>query len=504
MKNILIPTMCLATISACTSKPTQEKITKPNILLIYVDDMGYGDIGLNGAIGVTTPNIDRLAMNGLNLTNAHCSAATSTPSRYSLITGRYAFRNNAQILPGDAPLIINPDMGTLPKMLQKAGYTTGVIGKWHLGLGRGTVNWNEEIVPGPREVGFDYSFIIPATGDRVPCVYVENQKVVGLDPSDPIMVSFSHELEGYPTGTKNPELLRMNADIQHSNTIVNGISRIGFMSGGENALWKDEDFPILFNEKARQFIMANKEKPFFLYYASHDIHVPRLPNPMFVGKSSMGPRGDAIAQIDWCTGELVKILEEAGVANNTLIIFTSDNGPILDDGYEDHAVELVGNHKPNGIFRGSKYSAFEAGTRVPTIVYWPGAVKPGTVSDALLTQVDLYASLAKLVGQNLNPGDAPDSFNFLDAWLGKTKIGRQIEIQESFTLAIRDKKWKYIHPQEAETPEWLENKNVETGLYNETQLYDLSSDLAEQRNIASKYPKKVKEMQKKLHEIREK
>ena len=274
------------------------------------------------------------------------------------------------------------------------------------GLGRGTVNWNEEIVPGTREVGFDYSFIIPSSGDRVPCVYIENQKVVGLDPSYPITVSFAHELNDYPTGTKNPELLKMKADLQHSNTIVNGISRIGFMCGGRNALWKDEDFPVIFNEKARQFYNG-KKKPFFLYYASSDIHVPRLPNPMFVGKSSMGPRGDAIAQIDWCTGELIKTLEEAGVFNNTLIIFTSDNRPILNDGYEDRAVELIGNHKPNGIFRGGKYSAFEAGTRVPAIVYWPGTFKPGMISDALLTQVDLYASLAKPVRQKLNSGRCP-------------------------------------------------------------------------------------------------
>ncbi len=493
--------MCLAAISFCTSRYAQEKIIKPNILLIYVDDLGYGDIGVNGAIGVTTPNIDWLAMNGLNLTNAHCPASTSTPSRYSLLTGRYAFRDDAQVLPGDAPLIIDPDKGTLPKMLQKAGYATGVVGKWHLGLGRGTVNWNEEIVPGTREVGFDYSFIIPSSGDRVPCVYIENQKVVGLDPSDPITVSFAHELNDYPTGTKNPELLKMKADLQHSNTIVNGISRIGFMRGGRNALWKDEDFPVIFNEKARQFIMANKKKPFFLYYASSDIHVPRLPNPMFVGKSSMGPRGDAIAQIDWCTGELIKTLEEAGVFNNTLIIFTSDNGPILNDGYEDRAVELIGNHKPNGIFRGGKYSAFEAGTRVPAIVYWPGTVKPGTISDALLTQVDLYASLAKLVGQKLNSGDAPDSFECLDAWLGNTNNGRQIELQESFTLAIRDKEWKYINPVKSDISRWFENKDIEMGSFQDVQLYHISNDLKEQENVASKYPRKVKEMQKVLHEI---
>ena len=159
---------------------------KPNIVIIYVDDLGYGDIGVNGAVGVKTPNIDTLAENGLNFTDAHCSASPCTPSRYSLLTGSYAFRNNAAILEGDAPLIIDTTKETLPKMLQKAGYTTGVVGKWHLGLGKGKIDWNKRIPLGPKEVGFDYSFLIPATGDRVPCVFLENQKVVGLDLNDPI------------------------------------------------------------------------------------------------------------------------------------------------------------------------------------------------------------------------------------------------------------------------------------------------------------------------------
>src|SRR5690606_19272711 len=228
-------------------------VKKPNILIIYVDDLGYGDIGVNGAKGVETPNIDRLARKGWNFTDGHRSAATCTPSRYSVLTGSYAFRNNAAILPGDAPLIIDTEIGTLPKMLKRAGYRTGVVGKWHLGLGRGTVNWNEEIKPGPRELGFDYSFIISATADRAPCVFVENQMVVGLDPDDPIEVSFEQDLGGYPLGTEHPELLKIKADLQHSGSVINGISRIGYMKGGKDALWIDEDFPFILNEKARAF-----------------------------------------------------------------------------------------------------------------------------------------------------------------------------------------------------------------------------------------------------------
>jgi len=501
MNKLLIPALSLVALSACTNNKQESAQVQPNILIIYVDDLGYGDIGINGAIGVETPGIDQLAENGLNFTDAHCTASTCTPSRFSLLTGSYAFRNNAAILPGDAPLLIDPDKGTIASMLQKAGYTTGVVGKWHLGLGRGLVNWNEEIIPGPREIGFDYSFLIPATGDRVPCVFLENQKVVGLNPDNPIEVSYGERLEGYPVGTEHPELLKMLADVQHSATIINGVSRIGYMSGGEEALWVDEDFPTILTDKAKSFITENKANPFFLYFSLHDIHVPRVTNPDFVGKSTMGPRGDAIAQVDWCTSELVKTLEELGLAENTLIIFSSDNGPVLDDGYADKAVEILGDHKPAGIYRGGKYSAFEAGTRMPTIVYWPGKVQPG-VSDAMLSQVDLYASFAGLVGQEVEEGDAPDSRDYMDAWLGKTNKGRDVMLEEAFTFALRHENWKYIHPQERETPEWLINKDIENGLTPDIQLYDLSADPSEQKNLASEMPDKVAEMQRLLEEIR--
>lgn len=492
-------TLC-ATLSCTQSSKKQENPVKPNIVIIYADDLGFGDIGVNGARGVKTPNIDRLAQQGVNFTDAHCSAATSTPSRFSLLTGCYGFRNNAAVLPGDAPLIIDPTKGTLPSMLQKAGYTTGVVGKWHLGLGSGTVNWNEEIKPGPREIGFDYGFLIPATGDRVPCVFVENQKVVGSDPSDPIMVSCGSEIDGYPTGTKRPELLAVQADPQHSNTIVNGVSRIGFMSGGKKALWNDEDFPFVLTDKARTFIDENKVHPFFLYLAFHDIHVPRRPNEKFTGSSDMGARGDAIAQMDWCVGEVVKHLEDLGVAENTLIIFSSDNGPILDDGYADQAVELLGDHHPGGVFRGAKYSILEAGTRMPTIVYWPGTVKPKT-SSALLTQVDLYASLAQLVGQQLAPDNAPDSENHLDAWLGRSEKGREYMLEEAYTFALRKGDWKYIQPQTGTTPDWMKNKKVDSGLSKEIQLYNLKEDAREEKNVAATHPEIVDELSQRLESI---
>ncbi|MFZ1752035.1 MAG: sulfatase-like hydrolase/transferase [Saprospiraceae bacterium] len=498
--SIYIGILCIIFSLKVVSLKSQATLQKPNIILIYVDDLGFGDIGVNGAIGVKTPNIDYLAKNGVNFSDAHCSASTCTPSRYSLLTGSYAFRSQAAILQGDAPLLINPNKGTLPGMLKKAGYTTGVVGKWHLGLGDGKIDWNEDIIPGPREVGFDYSFLIPATGDRVPCVFVENQKVVNLDPNDPIKVSYGEKLEGYPDAKLHPELIRMETDAQHKNTIINGISRIGYMSGGKSALWIDEDFPYILTDKALGFIEKNANVPFFLFYSYHDIHQPRLPHKNFQGKSRMGPRGDVIAQMDWCTGEIMKKLKKKSLEKNTIIIFTSDNGPILNDSYEDQAIEMVGEHKPSGIFKGTKYSIYEGGNRVPTILYWKGKVKPKK-STALLSQIDLYASLASLLNQEISGGDAPDSKDFINSWLGKSDLGKEILLEEGYTYGLRKGHWKYIKPSSNKGQNWLKSKNIDSGHKEIPQLYNLESDVKEEINLASEYPEILKELEHKLEII---
>ena len=497
MKKLLIA-LLLTIVFTCDCTASN----KPNIIIIYADDLGYADVGCYGAIGVQTPNIDRLAEEGIKFTDAHSPAATCTPSRYSLLTGSYAFRNDAKILPGDAPLLIQPGKSTIAGMLQKVGYKTAVVGKWHLGLGNGNLNWNEDIKPGPIEVGFDYSFIIPATGDRVPCVFVENHNVVGLEKDDPLSVDYNENIGNLPTGLSNSEMLKMPADTQHSCTIINGISRIGYMEGGEKAWWVDERFPDVLTGKAIKFIEDNKRGPFFLYLAFHDIHVPRSPNPRFVGKSSMGPRGDAIVQLDWCTGQIIKKLEEFDLDKNTVVIFTSDNGPILNDGYSDQAVEKVGKHKPGGPYRGAKYSIFEAGTRVPAIVYWPGVVE-SSVSDALWSQVDLYASIADLVNYKLDDKEAPDSHDVLDAILGRSKTGRETMLEEAFSLAIREGNWKYIAPVSGTIPAWMANKGVEPGLSHEDQLYNLSSDVYEKNNLKNENKDKLEELKNKLNYILE-
>lgn len=474
---------------------------RPNVVLIYTDDLGYGDVSAYGAGALRTPNIDRLAKEGMRFTDAHATAATCTPSRYALLTGEYGWRKpGTGILPGNAALIIAPGRTTLPSILKRAGYSTGVVGKWHLGLGpQGGPDWNGDVTPGPNDVGFDFSFIMAATGDRVPTVYVENRRTVGADPADPIVVSYGKPVGGTATGSDHPELLKLHPSHGHDQTIVNGISRIGYMAGGRAALWKDEDMADVFTGKAVSFIETHKDTPFFLYFATHDPHVPRVPHPRFVGSTTLGPRGDAIAQVDWSVGEILRTLDRLNLARNTLVIFTSDNGPVIDDGYKDEAVAKLGSHKPSGPYRGGKYSNFEAGTRVPFIVRWPGLVSPGT-SGALLSQVDLLASLAGLTGQRLATIDAPDSLDMMATMLGKTTTGRAELVEEAGALSLRQGRWKYIEPSNRQKI----NKNTNTELGNDSspQLYDLETDPGETQNLTVREPARVSSMAAALEALR--
>jgi len=402
-------------------KKAKEK--QPNVIFIIADDLGYGDMSCYGAHRVQTPHVDALASSGIRFTDAHAVASTSTPSRYSLFTGHYAWRrNDTGIARGDAGMVIRPEQTTIADMFKSAGYTTGAIGKWHLGLGdkTGTQDWNKKVSPGPEDLGFDYSCLMAATGDRVPCVWMENQQVLNYDPSAPIEVSYTKPFPGEPTGKNNPELLtnlKPSPNHGHNQAIVNGISRIGYMKGGGKALWKDEDIADTIIAKTVGFIERNSDKPFFLYVGTNDVHVPRFPHPRFVGKSGMGYRGDAILQFDYTVGKILEALEKQGLRENTLIVLSSDNGPVVDDGYQDQAVELLGDHRPWGNLRGGKYSNFEAGTRVPFIVSWPDKVKKGKTSDALVSQIDLFASMAELVGQEMQSGAGVDSQNQLKAFL---------------------------------------------------------------------------------------
>lgn len=491
-----LSTQSILTLGTCLTLPAQIQVVKsqvitekPNIVLIYADDIGYGDFSCYGAHRVETPHVDALAESGVRFVNAHSAAATSTPSRYGLFTGEYPWRRKGTgVARGDAGLIIKPHRFNVAKLMKEAGYTTGAVGKWHLGIGEetGTQDWNTRIAPGPYEIGFDYSYLMAATGDRIPCVYLENQRVANLDPKDPISVSYTDNFPGEPTGKDNPELLtKLRPSHGHNQGIVNGISRIGYMKGGEAALWKDETIADSITSRAVRFIELNKDKPFFLYFGTNDIHVPRYPNERFRGKTDMGHRGDAIVQFDWSVGEVIRALKEAGVYDNTLIILTSDNGPVVDDGYIDEAVERLGDHKPWGPFRGGKYSSFEAGTRVPFIVHWTGKVRTG-VSKALLSQIDMLSTLAALTGVELDEQQKNDSRDQLSAWLGIDEVGRNYVIGAASSLTVLTKEWKYIEP----------NKGAQYGKYTATeygnrpydQLYDMRIDRGEYDNVANENP----------------
>lgn len=502
-----IPFLIVALILFYTTfvRSQTAKNNRPNIIIIYTDDLGYGDISANGATKIITPNIDKIAKQGLRFTSAYATSATCTPSRFSMLTGQYAWRQQGTgIATGDAALLIPTNITTMPKMLQTAGYTTGVVGKWHLGLGpKGGPDWNSEIKPGPLEIGFNYSFIMPATGDRVPCVYLENHKIVDFDTADPIKVNYVEKVGNEPTGKENPELLKMKYSHGHDNTIINGISRIGWMTGGTKARWIDEDLADVLTGRAVKFIEGHRNNPFFLYFATHDIHVPRVPNSRFVGKSGMGPRGDVIMQLDWTVGEILKTLDRLKIADKTILIFTSDNGPIIDDGYHDQAAEKLNGHTPAGPLRGGKYSAFDAGTRVPFIIRWPGKIKPGTVSDAKVSQVDLFASFAALTGQKISNGNAPDSKNILAALLGRDKAGRDHVIQQSLnnTLSVVQDNWKYIEPSKGVKIQ--KNTNMELGNDPKPQLYNLKNDIGEKVNVAEHQPEIVEKLAKLLKATRE-
>jgi arylsulfatase A-like enzyme len=492
-------------IALLLSFPLPAVAAPPNIVLIYVDDLGYGDLGCTGATAVATPHIDRIAEEGCRFTDGHSAAATCTPSRYSLLTGEYAWRRKGTgIAPGDAAAIISPDRVTLATILQRAGYRSAVVGKWHLGLGSGELDWNRPITRGPLDLGFDESFIIPATGDRVPCVYVEGRQVVGLDPQDPIQVSFSGPVDDEPTGQSNPELLKLKWDHGHNATIVNGISRIGFMSGGQRARWVDEDMADVLTARAQKFIeqhvSSHHQQPFFLFFSTHDVHVPRVPHPRFAGRTSLGARGDVIAQLDWCVGQLLATLEQHRLTRNTLVILTSDNGPVLNDGYQDEAAERNGEHRPAGRYRGGKYSSFEAGTRVPLLARWPARIPARTTSDALFCQIDFLATFAALTGESIPEGCGPDSRNLLPALLGEDRNGREHLVQQAGALSIRKGRWKLIEA--ARGPAVNRQVNIETGNLGEVQLYDLTADPGETRNLAATEPTQVAELQQLLDQLR--
>lgn len=511
--NLCFAALLLALTAHSSAEPEKLR-SKPNIIIILADDLGAGDLSCAGATKIKTPNIDRLAAEGVRFTQGYAPSATCTPSRFSLLTGEYAWRQSAKkntILDGDAPLCIEAGRLTLSAMLRQAGYQTGIVGKWHLGLGDGQtkVDFNKEVKPGPLEVGFDYCHIIPATVDRVPSVWIENHKVRNLDPSDPITVSYLTNISDEPTGLEHPELLtRYGADKQHACTIINGISRIGYMKGGHSARFQDEELPKTVVAKSVEFIEKHQDAPFFLEVGLFEPHVPRVAAPPFVGKSGCGLRGDVIEQIDWEVGEIMKALDRLKLADNTLVIFSSDNGPILFDGYFDRSEEDLNGHQPTGGLRGWKYLTYEGGCRVPLIARWPKQIKP-RVSEQLFSLVDVYATLASIVGQVISADTAPDSLDMSNVLLGKTsKNLRSSSVLHGIGgLALRQGDWKYIPATEKMKPGGMgsgansADPRFAAATVPEPLLFNLAKDPNETTNLTAKHPDKAAELAKELKAI---
>ncbi|EJW99534.1 arylsulphatase A [gut metagenome] len=464
------------------------------------DDLGYGDLECYGAKHVRTPHVNRLAKQGIRFTNSHAIAATSTPSRYSILTGEYAWRKpGTDVAAGNAGMIIRPEQFTLADLFKSSGYATCAIGKWHLGLGDRTEkqDWNAPLPAALGDLGFDYHYIMAATADRVPCVFIENGQVANYDPSAPIEVSYKKNFPNEPTGKENPEqLYNLKPSHGHDMSIVNGISRIGYMKGGGKALWKDENIADSITAHAIRFIEEHRHEPFFMYFATNDVHVPRFPHERFRGKNPMGLRGDAIVQFDWSVGQIMETLRKLGLDENTLVILSSDNGPVVDDGYEDKAEELLNGHRPSGPWRGHKYSAYEGGTMVPMIVRWPARIPKGQKSDVLLSQIDWMASLGALIQARMPQGSAPDSQNRLGNLLGTDHTDRNyvIELAANHVLSVRTKDWKYIEPNDG--PRMIQwGPKIETGNRPNPQLYNLTQSQYEQDNVAEQHPDIVFDMQ---------
>ncbi|MDQ8180305.1 arylsulfatase [Pelagicoccus sp. SDUM812005] len=482
---------------------------RPNIVIIYGDDVGFADVSVNvddqgdaSLPRIETPNLDKLAGEGLNFTDAHCSASTCTPSRYSLLTGVHAFRKGVSIAPPNAPSLITTDMLTLPAMLKRADYRTGLVGKWHLGLGEEGVgpDWNGMLKPGPLELGFDSAYILPTTNDRVPCVYVDGHYVENLDLNDPIYVGDTLAEVEKPGSTQYPDARALNPEEKFYKSIVNEIGRIGYMSGGKVALWDDYTSTEVFVGKALDFIDENKGEPFFLLYSAQDIHIPNAPNERFQGKTTLGDRGDAMVQLDWAVGEIVESLERNGLRENTILIFTSDNGPThhADTYPQTDIISLYSPHAGNGHdasgkWRGGKYEIYEGGTRVPLMIRWPGRIEAST-TDAMVNQIDFLASFARLLGVDLEDHEAGDSRDTLNAFLGEDSKGLTYMLEEARGLALRFNDWKYIPT--------IGMKGNKGFWPEEESLFNLSEDPGEQVNVISQFPEIGGEMATRLNEIR--
>ena len=496
-------------LSLCNHSNSNAAERHPNVVLIFADDLGYGDLGCYGATKVKTPNIDRLAAQGRRFTDAHSVSAVCTPSRYALLTGQYPVRcNGGRGVWGPAPitsgLIVDTDKTTIADVFHNSGYDTAAFGKWHLGFGEEKNDWKEPLRPGPQDLGFDYYFGMPVVNSAPPYVYVENDHVVGGNPDDPL-VHLGRNAKGVtPITPIPPEAAQRSANQ---------------FGGAKKAHKQFNDYQVgtTLANKSVAWIKERKDNPFFLYLATTNIHHPFTPAKQFQGTSQCGLYGDFIHELDWIVGEILSALQESGISDNTLVIFTSDNGGMFNHGGQ---AAFKSGHRQNGDLLGFKFGVWEGGHRVPMIVRWPGKVKAGTTSDQLIGNVDLLATFAALVGQELVETDQTDSVNMLPAIVGEPKQSIRDHLvlapHKGTHLSLRKGKWMYIPSRgsggfggrkpgdhtfagpAAASYVGSVNSDIEDGKIKKdappAQLYDLRSDVNQTKNVHDDHPDVVAEL----------
>ena len=478
---------------------TVAEPSKPNIVLILADDLGYGDLGCYGATKVKTPNIDKLASEGRRFTDAHSASSVCTPSRYAMLTGEYPFRKNLWgPVMNPSPLVVDVNRPTLARLLKEQGYRTACFGKWHLGFGdKENPNWNADLKPGPLECGFDHYFGIPVVNSHPPFVWVEDHRVVGLDPADPLKYGGKPETQMFPEKMFKPA-----------------------MSGAKaaHALYREEEHGTTLTEKTTNWMRGHKDEPFFVYFSTPHIHHPFTPGAKFKGSSEAGRYGDFIQEFDWMVSEVMRTLDEIKQRENTLVILTSDNGGMLNQGGQD---AWKGGHRLNGDLLGFKFDSWEGGHRVPFIARWPGKIPAGSVSDQLICQIDFVATLAALTGSKVT---GPDSVNVLPALIGtQDKPVRDhlvLAPNKEKNLALREGRWLYIGARGGGGfsgdkpgdhllggPSAIKftnesNSDIADGKFKtdapDAQLYDLETDRSQSRNIIREFPEQAKRMAKHL------
>jgi arylsulfatase A-like enzyme len=505
----LLPFSCQMVLLLVTCSFASATEQPPNVVLIFADDLGYGDLGCYGATKVQTPNIDRLAAEGRRFTDAHSVSAVCTPSRYALLTGEYPLRaSGGRGVWGPAsitsPLLIDTGKITIADVFKNSGYDTAVVGKWHLGFKEGANNWQEPLRPGPQDLGFDYYFGMPVVNSAPPYVYVENDRVVGGDPGDPL-VYLGRNTKGATPITPIPA-----EAAQRSPNAFGGAKKA-------HALFNDYQVGTTFAEKSVEWITARKNNPFFLYLATTNIHHPFTPAKRFQGTSQCGLYGDSIHELDWIVGQVLSCLEDNGLSDNTLVIFTSDNGGMFNHGGQ---VAFKAGHRQNGDLLGWKFGVWEGGHRVPMIVRWPGKVKPRTTSSQLIGNVDMLATFAAVTQQKLDKIQQADSVDMLPAIVGEPDKPLRDHLvlapHKGTHLSIRKGNWMYIPAQgsggftgtkpgdhtfagpAAASFVGSVNSDIENGRIKKAappaQLYDLEADVNETKNVHNEHPDVVQEL----------